>query len=56
MPPDLEPPAPPSEMSEDGVDLTLIRAFLALTPAQRLAVVEDRQDDLDRIWEHLRGR
>lgn len=39
--------------SPDGVDLTLIRAFLALTPAQRLAAVEDRQDDLERIREHL---
>jgi hypothetical protein len=53
MPPDPEPPAPPPEISPDGVDLTLIRAFLALTPAQRLAAVEDRQDDLERIREHL---
>lgn len=51
-----EPPAPPPEISEDGVDLTLIRAFLDLSPAERLAVVEDRQDDLERIREHRRGR
>jgi hypothetical protein len=49
-----EPPAPPPEISEDGVDLTLIRAFLDLSPAERLAVVEDRQDDLERIREHRR--
>lgn len=56
MPPDPEPPAPLPEISPEGVDLTLIRAFLALTPAQRLAAVEDRQDDLERIREHLHGR
>lgn len=35
--------APTAELthSEDGVDLTLIRWMLSLTPAQRLDVLED---------------
>lgn len=45
-----------AEFDDDGVDLTLIRAFLRLPPAERLQAVEDRQDDLERIREHLRGR
>lgn len=48
--PDLaENEPPPTDASPDGVDLTLIRAFLALTPAQRLQVVDDRNADLQRI-------
>jgi hypothetical protein len=31
----------PPTHSEDGVDLTLIRWMLSLTPAQRLDVLED---------------
>ncbi|MGH9484861.1 MAG: hypothetical protein ACRD1F_07375 [Terriglobales bacterium] len=38
----------------NGVDCTLIRAFLALTPAERLQAIEDRQDDLERILRHIR--
>lgn len=30
----------PLDYNEDGVDLTLIREFLRLTPAERLAVVD----------------
>jgi len=33
-------PAPAPEYSEDGIDLSLIRWMLSLTPAQRLAYVE----------------
>jgi hypothetical protein len=36
----------PAEHSEDGVDLTLIRWMLSLTPAQRLAVLQDQVDSL----------
>jgi hypothetical protein len=33
---------PLSERSEDGVDLTLIRWMLSLTPAERLAFLEQQ--------------
>lgn len=33
-----------TEHSEDGVDLTLIRWMLSLTPGQRLAVLQDQVD------------
>ena len=52
-PPD---PAPLPGTSPDGVDLTLIRAFLALTPAQRLEFLDDRSADLARIRERNGGR
>jgi hypothetical protein len=49
-PPDAEPePSPdlPSiEESTDGVDLTLIRWTLSLTPLQRLEVLQDWVDGL----------
>lgn len=32
--------------SDDGVDLTLIRWMLSLTPGQRLAVLQDQVDSL----------
>jgi len=32
--------------SEDGVDLTLIRWMLSLTPAERLQVLEDHLNDV----------
>lgn len=51
-----EPTSQASDYAEDGVDVSLIRAFLAMTPAQRLEFVDDRQSDLDRIREYLRGR
>lgn len=35
-----------TDYSEDGVDLTLIRWFLSLTPAERLAFHEDRINDI----------
>ncbi len=36
----------PPEYSEDGVDLTLIRWMLSLTPRERLAVLQDQVDSL----------
>jgi hypothetical protein len=38
---------PPS--SPDGVDVTLIRWFLSLTPAERLTALEEHLDDLEQI-------
>lgn len=40
---------PLPEYSPDGVDLSLIRWFLDLTPAERLAFLEDRIADILRI-------
>ena len=34
------------EHSDDGVDLTLIRWMLSLTPRERLAVLQDQVDSL----------
>jgi hypothetical protein len=34
------------ERSDDGVDLTLIRWMLSLTPRERLAVLQDQVDSL----------
>ena len=34
------------EYSEDGVDLTLIRWMLSLTPRERLDVLQDQVDSL----------
>ena len=44
-------PAPPPDYSEDGVDLTLIRWFLSLTPAERLDFLEGRIADILAIRE-----
>ena len=44
MDPDIEFPAP--EYSEDGVDLSLIRWMLSLTPTERLEFLEDRVNDI----------
>jgi hypothetical protein len=38
--------APLPDYSEDGVDLTLIRWMLSLTPAERLDFLEDRIKDI----------
>jgi hypothetical protein len=35
-----------TDYSEDGVDLTLIRWMLSLTPAERLAFHEEQIDDV----------
>jgi hypothetical protein len=44
MEPDVE--AFRAEYSEDGVDLSLIRWMLSLTPAQRLEFVEERANEI----------
>jgi hypothetical protein len=35
-----------TDYSEDGVDLTLVRWFLSLTPAERLDHVQRRANDI----------
>lgn len=45
------PPAPMPDYSEDGVDLTLIRWMLSLTPAERLAFHEERINEVLAIRE-----
>jgi hypothetical protein len=37
---------PEAEYSEDGVDLSLIRWMLSLTPAERLAVLQGHVDSI----------
>jgi hypothetical protein len=44
-------PAPAPEYSEDGVDLSLIRWMLSLTPAERLEFLEQRINDILAIRE-----
>lgn len=39
-------PAPQPEYSEDGVDLSLIRWMLSLTPAERLEVLEEHSNEI----------
>lgn len=48
---DLMDPAPLPEYSEDGVDLTLIRWMLSLTPAERLQFHEERINEIMMIRE-----
>ena len=43
--------APSPDYSEDGVDLTLIRWMLSLTPLQRLEFLENRINDILAIRE-----
>ncbi|MBZ5611177.1 MAG: hypothetical protein LAP38_23185 [Acidobacteriia bacterium] len=42
---------PQPEYSEDGVDLSLIRWMLSLTPAERLEVLEQSADEILSIRE-----
>jgi hypothetical protein len=42
----LPEPAPVPEYSEDGVDLSLIRWTLSLTPEERLKFLDDRIADI----------
>jgi hypothetical protein len=39
------------ELSEDGVDLSLIRSFLELTPAERLDMLQDFANAVEDIRE-----
>ena len=43
--------APAPDYSQDGVDLTVIRWFLALTPLERLQILEDTLNDIQMIRE-----
>lgn len=45
-----------TDYSEDGVDLTLIRWFLSLTPAERLEWMEHQIADIAAIRERNAGR
>jgi hypothetical protein len=45
----------PSERSEDGVDLTLIRWVLPLTPAERLEMHDRLANEIEEIRERNRG-
>jgi len=42
--------------SEDGVDLTLIRSFLSLTPAERLDIVQRHANAILAIWKLNAGK
>ncbi len=42
---------PLTDYSEDGVDLTLIRWMLSLTPAERLDVLQNHVNAILAIWE-----
>jgi len=53
--PNIADPAPLPDYSEDGVDLSLIRWFLSLTPLERLQFLEGRIKDILAIRE-LNGR
>jgi len=44
------------DYSEDGVDLSLIRCFLALTPAERLGFAQRHVSRILAIWELNAGR
>ena len=44
-----------TDYAEDGVDLTLIRWFLSLTPTERLEMLEDHVNSIQAIWK-LNGR
>ena len=40
---------PPAERSADGVDLTLVRWFLSLTPSERLDVLQNYLNSVEQI-------
>jgi len=44
------------DYSADGVDLTLIRWFLSLTPIERLQFLEERISEILQIRERNAGR
>ncbi|MDQ6664767.1 MAG: hypothetical protein M3Z23_10275 [Acidobacteriota bacterium] len=49
-------PAPGTDYSDDGVDLTLIRWMLSLTPRERLQFLEERTGEILPIRERNAGR
>ena len=48
-------PAPAPEYSEDGVDVSLIRWMLSLTPRERIEFLQERINDILSVRE-LNGR
>ena len=44
-----------TDYSEDGVDLTLIRWMLSLTPAERLDVLQQQAQAILEIRAHIAG-
>jgi len=52
---DSDDQAPAPDYSEDGVDLSLIRWMLSLTPAQRLEFLEDHVNEILAIRERNAG-
>jgi hypothetical protein len=50
--PDREGLNPGKDRSEEGVDLTLIRYLLSLTPAERLQLLQNNLNALARIREY----
>jgi hypothetical protein len=48
--------APVPDYSEDGVDLSLIRWMLSLTPAERLQFLDERNEEIRAIRELNAGR
>jgi hypothetical protein len=45
----MNPEADQPDYSPDGVDLTLIRWFLTLTPAERLAALQEHLNALEQM-------
>jgi hypothetical protein len=45
-----EPPGDDAAFSDDGVDLTLIRWMLSLTPAERLQVLQSNARSLEKLF------
>ena len=45
-----------AEYSDDGVDLTLIRWMLSLTPAQRLQVLQQNVRSIEKLHGRLSNR
>ena len=42
---------PPTEYDERGVDVSLVRWMLSLTPAERLQVLQEHVDEIQQIRE-----
>ncbi len=45
-----------AQVTDDGVDVTLIRWFLSLTPAERIQTLQNYIESLSRIRELNAGR
>ena len=51
-----DPEEPLTDYSDDGVDLTLIRWMLSLTPAERLQILQKRINRIRHLRELNAGR